>query len=128
MPKPSLEIPTGLLLDGIAVSIILNNDGCFVSATKNGKPMPVHYLYQSWTPKTFNMPIELLIKSGPRQSSISNRALNALRAMGIRSVGDLVQKTEAELLRGRFFGPVCLEFIKTLLQNRGLCLGMNLQE
>lgn len=59
---------------------------------------------------------------------LSVRARNCLSKMDIESLGDLVQKTEAELLAYKNFGETSLNEIKALLESRGLRLGMNLNE
>ncbi|BBB15550.1 DNA-directed RNA polymerase subunit alpha [Candidatus Rickettsiella viridis] len=53
------------------------------------------------------------------------RAANCLKAEHIYRIGDLVQKTEQELLSTPNLGKVSLWEIKTALQKRGLQLGMD---
>jgi DNA-directed RNA polymerase subunit alpha len=48
--------------------------------------------------------------------------------MGVRSLGDLVNKTEAELLSFKNFGETSLMEIKEILRNKGLRLGMGQDE
>ncbi len=55
---------------------------------------------------------------------ISARSVNALKAMGIIYIGQLVQKGESELLQAKNFGRKSLEEIKTALSKVGLNLGM----
>ena len=57
---------------------------------------------------------------------LSVRAFNCLKAANIRTIADLVQKTEAELLKTKNFGKKSLNEIKTLLTDMGLSLGMRL--
>ncbi len=59
---------------------------------------------------------------------LSVRSRNCLSNMGIRSLGDLVNKTEAELLSFKNFGETSLMEIKEILRNKGLRLGMNQDE
>ena len=59
---------------------------------------------------------------------LSVRARNCLAKMKIESLGDLVHKTEAELLAYKNFGETSLNEIKGLLESKGLRLGMNLDE
>lgn len=47
---------------------------------------------------------------------------NCLKNSGIKTIGDLVQKTEAEMLRTKNFGRKSLEEIKEILANIGLSL------
>ncbi len=51
------------------------------------------------------------------------RTRNALRKMNIRTLGDLLKVTEAELRSFRNFGDASIEEIKAMLAQRGLRLG-----
>ena len=55
---------------------------------------------------------------------LSVRSRNCLSNMGIRTLGDLVNKTEAELLSFKNFGETSLMEIKEILRNKALRLGM----
>jgi DNA-directed RNA polymerase subunit alpha len=57
---------------------------------------------------------------------LSVRASNCLKTANIRSIADLVQKTEGELLKTKNFGKKSLNEIKTILGEMGLSLGMRL--
>ena len=57
---------------------------------------------------------------------LSVRASNCFKATNIRTIADLVPKTEAELLKTRNFGKKSLNEIKTMLGAMGLSLGMRL--
>jgi len=54
---------------------------------------------------------------------LSVRSRNCLNKMNIRKLGDLVQKTEAELLSYKNFGETSLMEIKEILAKKGLKLG-----
>ena len=54
------------------------------------------------------------------------RSANCLKAEGIERVGDLIQRTETDLLRTPNLGKKSLTEIKTVLAERGLSLGMRL--
>ena len=54
------------------------------------------------------------------------RSANCLKAESIRFIGDLVQRTEVELLRTPNLGKKSLTEIKDLLATRGLSLGIRL--
>jgi DNA-directed RNA polymerase subunit alpha len=58
---------------------------------------------------------------------LSVRAENCLQAANIKYIGDLVQKTEAEMLKTKNFGRKSLKEIKELLAEMGLSLGMKLE-
>ena len=55
---------------------------------------------------------------------LSVRSANCLKNAGIHCIGELVQKTEAEMLKTKNFGRKSLNEIKEILQEMGLGLGM----
>jgi DNA-directed RNA polymerase subunit alpha len=57
---------------------------------------------------------------------LSVRASNCLKTANIRTIADLVQKSEAELLKTKNFGKKSLNEIKTILGEMSLSLGMRL--
>ena len=59
---------------------------------------------------------------------LSVRARNCLNKMQITTLGDLVQKTEQELLSYKNFGETSLTEIKEILHSKGLRLGMPREE
>jgi DNA-directed RNA polymerase subunit alpha len=57
---------------------------------------------------------------------LSVRSANCLENANIKTIGDLVQKTEAEMLKTKNFGRKSLKEIKDILGEMGLTLGMKL--
>lgn len=57
---------------------------------------------------------------------LSVRSANCLKNAGINLIGELVQKTEAEMLKTKNFGRKSLNEIKGILEEMGLSLGMKL--
>ncbi len=57
---------------------------------------------------------------------LSVRSANCLKHANIKLIGDLVQKTEAEILATKNFGRKSLNEIKEILAEMGLSLGMKL--
>jgi len=57
---------------------------------------------------------------------LSVRSANCLKHANIKYIGDLVQKTEAEILGTKNFGRKSLNEIKEILTNMGLGLGMKI--
>ncbi len=55
---------------------------------------------------------------------LSVASANAIARLGVATIGDLCQRTEAELLRGEGFGRRQLNEVKELLATLGLTLGM----
>ncbi|MGM0555960.1 MAG: DNA-directed RNA polymerase subunit alpha [Myxococcota bacterium] len=58
---------------------------------------------------------------------LSVRSFNCLQSAGIKYIGDLVQKTEAEMLKTKNFGRKSLKEIKELLAEMDLELGTELE-
>ncbi len=58
---------------------------------------------------------------------LSVRAANCLKSADIKYIGEIVQKTEAELLKTKNFGKKSLDEIKEVLAAMGLSLGMKLE-
>ena len=58
---------------------------------------------------------------------LSVRSNNCLKNADIRTIGELVQKTDAEMLKTRNFGKKSLNEIKAILTEMGLSLGMKLE-
>ncbi|MEM9913736.1 MAG: DNA-directed RNA polymerase subunit alpha C-terminal domain-containing protein [Planctomycetota bacterium] len=59
---------------------------------------------------------------------LSVRTRNALRKMNIRTLGDLLKVTEAELRSFKNFGDASLDEIKTMLAQKGLKLGQAVEQ
>ena len=58
---------------------------------------------------------------------LSVRSANCLQNAGIKYIGELVQKTEAEMLKTKNFGRKSLREIKEILAQMGLALGMKVE-
>jgi DNA-directed RNA polymerase subunit alpha len=59
---------------------------------------------------------------------LSVRSYNCLKNANIQSIGELVQKTEAEMLKTKNFGRKSLNEIKEILAQMGLSLGMKIDD
>ncbi|MBM3801593.1 MAG: DNA-directed RNA polymerase subunit alpha [Acidimicrobiia bacterium] len=59
---------------------------------------------------------------------LSVRSYNCLKNANIKTIGELVQKTESEMLKTKNFGRKSLNEIKEILSGLGLSLGMTLDE
>lgn len=59
---------------------------------------------------------------------LSVRASNCLKNAGITTIGELIQKTEFEMLKTKNFGRKSLNEIKEMLKGMGLSLGMKVDE
>ncbi len=58
---------------------------------------------------------------------LSVRSYNCLKNANIQTIGELVQKTDGEMLKTRNFGKKSLNEIKAILTEMGLSLGMKLE-
>jgi DNA-directed RNA polymerase subunit alpha len=67
---------------------------------------------------------ELLMKS-VEEMELSVRSANCLRAAEIKTIGDLVQKSEPVMLKYRNFGRKSLKEISDILAEMGLAFGMD---
>ena len=59
---------------------------------------------------------------------LSVRSYNCLKNANIKTIGELVQKSESEMLKTKNFGRKSLNEIKEILAGMGLSLGMTLDE
>ena len=59
---------------------------------------------------------------------LSVRSANCLKNANIAYIGELVQRTEAEMLKTKNFGRKSLNEIKQLLEEMELSLGMKIDE
>jgi DNA-directed RNA polymerase subunit alpha len=59
---------------------------------------------------------------------LSVRSYNCLKNANIQTIGELVQKTESEMLKTKNFGRKSLNEIKEILASMGLSLGMRIDE
>jgi DNA-directed RNA polymerase subunit alpha len=65
---------------------------------------------------------------GVNELELSVRAANCLKNANIKTIADLVQKTEHEMLKTKNFGRKSLNEIKDLLHDMGLSFGMNIKD
>jgi DNA-directed RNA polymerase subunit alpha len=68
--------------------------------------------------------VNALMGKSVEELELSVRANNCLRNAGITAIGELVQRTEAELMKTKNFGKKSLQEIKDELNRIGLSLGM----
>lgn len=69
-----------------------------------------------------------LLKTRVDELELSVRSSNCLRAANIQTLEDLVQKTEAEMLKYRNFGRKSLTELSTILSELGLDFGMDISK
>jgi DNA-directed RNA polymerase subunit alpha len=85
------------------------------------------------TPETVEEPVERaagqmneVLNRSVEELELSVRSYNCLKNANIQTIGDLVQKTEAEMLRTKNFGRKSLNEIKEILGGLGLGFGMKI--
>jgi len=84
-------------------------------------------LYDDSHDKELSRRLEIL-RTPVTDFELSVRSRNCLSKMNIRTLGDLVQKSEQELLSYKNFGETSLTEIKDLLVDKGLKLGQQFEE
>jgi DNA-directed RNA polymerase subunit alpha len=68
------------------------------------------------------------LEKSVEELELSVRSYNCLKNADIKTITELVQKTEAEMLKTKNFGRKSLNEIKEILANMGLSLGMRLDQ
>ncbi|MDY6322664.1 MAG: DNA-directed RNA polymerase subunit alpha [Succinivibrio sp.] len=121
--KLMLDIETNGTIDpqnavSIAATIFADQLGSFVDIRNSVAPVEDVAMRPLIDPKLI-CPVEDL--------ELTVRSANCLKTEGIKYIGDLVQKTEVELLKTPNLGKKSLTEIKDVLAERGLSLGMRLE-
>ena len=78
-------------------------------------------------PDVVNRETEIMqerLKSSVEELELSVRSYNCLKNADIRTIGELVQKTEGEMLKTKNFGRKSLNEIKEILSGMGFSFGM----
>ena len=118
-----LDIETNGTIDpknavGIAATIFADQLNSFVDIRNSVAPTESASSRPSVDPKLLCAVEDL---------ELTVRSANCLKTEGIKYIGDLVQKTEVELLQTPNLGKKSLTEIKDVLAERGLSLGMRLE-
>ena len=74
------------------------------------------------------LPRNMLLELPTTDFELSVRARNCLKKMNIRTLGDLVRTSEAELISYKNFGETSLDEIREMLSKKGLRLGQAVDE
>jgi len=72
--------------------------------------------------------IRKLFKMSVENLELSVRSNNCLKAANIKTIGDLVEKEESEMLKFRNFGRKSLHELKKILSEKGLHFGMDVKK
>jgi DNA-directed RNA polymerase subunit alpha len=79
------------------------------------------------TPSTPSTPFDPILLRPVDELELTVRSANCLKAENIYYIGDLIQRTETELLKTPNLGRKSLNEIKEVLASRGLTLGARLE-
>ena len=107
-PEKSVEEAAALLIDHLKIFVKQEQDAAEESAGGASEDPELQ--------RKLSRPVEEL--------ELSVRAANCLKAADINTIGDLVKRTEAEMLQFHNFGRKSLDEIVSLLESLGLRLGM----
>jgi len=107
----------------LAAKLIRDHLNIFINLDETGDQAPEA---QTDQPRT-GVANEHLDKS-VEELELSVRSYNCLKNANIRTIRELVQKTEADMLKTKNFGRKSLNEIKDILQTMGLGLGMRLDQ
>jgi DNA-directed RNA polymerase subunit alpha len=127
--KLILEIWTDLRIEPnealkMASTILKKHLNCFVdydeSFVEFERKEEIHEQPDQEIERVISMPIS--------EIELSVRSANCIAGTDAKSIGDLAQKTEQEMLRYRNFGKKSLNEIKAVLAELGLTLGMSMDE
>lgn len=70
--------------------------------------------------------LEKILEMSINEIELSVRSANCIMSANIKTIGELVSKTEAEMLKYRNFGKKSLNEIKAILAGMGISLGMQI--
>ncbi|MHB1427612.1 MAG: DNA-directed RNA polymerase subunit alpha [Rhodocyclaceae bacterium] len=107
-PEESIRYAAGILMDQLSVFSDLE-----------GTPISIETPKQTTVDPILLHPVDDL--------ELTVRSANCLKAENIYYIGDLIQRTETELLKTPNLGRKSLNEIKEVLASRGLTLGMKLK-
>ncbi|MDP2169494.1 MAG: DNA-directed RNA polymerase subunit alpha [Rhodocyclaceae bacterium] len=107
-PEESIRYAASILMDQLSVFSDLE-----------GTPISIEQPKQSTVDPILLRPVDDL--------ELTVRSANCLKAENIYYIGDLIQRTETELLKTPNLGRKSLNEIKEVLASRGLTLGMKLE-
>ncbi|MGM0403484.1 MAG: DNA-directed RNA polymerase subunit alpha [Thermodesulfobacteriota bacterium] len=105
-----------------AAKILKEQMNAFINFDEDEEPIP-HEPDEDESKQKFNENLYLDVD----ELELSVRSANCLRNADIHKIYQLVQRTEAEMLKTKNFGRKSLNEIKELLSEMGLSLGMKLE-
>lgn len=112
-PKEALYVSAKYLKDLYGKFICFEEEPAYLRETK-------------LDPKLDEM--DRILSLSVEEMELSVRSANCLQEAEIKTIGDLVEKTESEMLKYKNFGKKSLEEIKQLLARFDLALGMDISD
>ena len=110
--------------DGVSLASKLLRDHLNIFVSLDDPVDPVPELVAEAPQATSNEHLEKSVE----ELELSVRSYNCLKNADIRTIRELVQRTEAEMLKTKNFGRKSLNEIKEILTSMGLSLGMRLDQ
>ncbi|MFI5181747.1 MAG: DNA-directed RNA polymerase subunit alpha [Thermoanaerobaculia bacterium] len=110
-PRDAMGLAAVLIRDHLAIFVNVETDEAKPAA---GPEMPQSEL-------------DALLDTNVEELELSVRSANCLKNAGIRTLRELVQKTEKDMLETKNFGRKSLNEIKEILREKGLAFGMKLE-
>jgi DNA-directed RNA polymerase subunit alpha len=110
-PRDAVGVAAVLLRDHLAIFVNVETDD---AAQVAGAEMPQSEL-------------DALLDTNVEELELSVRSANCLKNAGIRTLRELVQKSEKDMLETKNFGRKSLNEIKDILREKGLAFGMKLE-
>jgi DNA-directed RNA polymerase subunit alpha len=114
-PRDAIGLASKLMKDHLAIFINIEEDDDEESETT---PVTISEAEREQWWEKLNKSVD--------EMELSVRSYNCLKNANIRTIGELVQKTESEMLKTKNFGRKSLNEIKEILAGMGLSLGMKL--
>ena len=112
-PRDAVSLASKLIQDHLKI---------FISLDDPVEPIPELSVEQPELTSNENL------EKSVEELELSVRSYNCLKNAEIRTISELVQKTEAEMLKTKNFGRKSLNEIKEILTNMGLSLGMRFEQ
>jgi DNA-directed RNA polymerase subunit alpha len=105
--------------DAVALAAKILKDQLTIFINFEEEDEPVEHLHEE-------EPLNENLFRSVEELELSVRSANCLQNANIHLIGELVQKTEAEMLKTKNFGRKSLKEIKEILSDMGLSLGMKI--
>jgi DNA-directed RNA polymerase subunit alpha len=109
-PDDALAYAARILQDQLSIFVNFEEVAEAAEAAEEGQPSLNENLFRSVA-----------------ELELSVRSANCLQNAGIKYIGELVQKSEAEMLKTKNFGRKSLNEIKEILRDMGLDFGMRIE-